>query len=280
MKMEKINLFLVLISLSVVYVKVFADDAAPSNCSEESKKKFEEWKQKFDVTYSSPEEETKRREIFCANKRKVSDHNQKDNSSYTRSENVHSDKSKQEKDENMLGAKRPANVQSKMNTIPPQKVNEENSDMPQTDADKKTRAPFTTRQRSTFKAMPQAQTKPQTVRGVTTTKATTTKVTTKKPTTQKPTTKPTTMKPTTKPTTAKLTTKATTKTLPKMTTTQAKTTTTATTAQSGTIDSLLYPVKSGIMPDYLNYTSDCSPVKDQYGCGSCWVILDLKVFKN
>lgn len=249
LKMGKINLFLVLI-LSVLCDKIFADEA-PSNCSEDLRKKFEEWKVKFNVSYSSPEEENKRREIFCANRRKVSDHNQKD-STYTRSENAHTDKSKEEKDGNMLGAKRTANSKSKMDTTKSSQKVKDTSEF--SEAAAKTRAPFTTPKRSTLQAMPPV-------------KASTVKATTKNTTTQKTTTKKntSTQKPTTKPTTAKPTTKATTKTTP-------KTSASTTTAQSGAIDNLSYSVHSGVMPENLNYTSGCTPVKDQYGCGSCWVM--------
>lgn len=242
-----------MIILSVVYVKVFADDPAlsSSKCSEALKKKFQEWKAKFNVSYSSSAEEEKRREIFCENRKKVSDHNQQNNSSYTRSENAHTDKSKQEKDENMLGAKRTESPKSNLDTT--QKV-------------AKTRAPFTTKIRSTLRAMPPAPS----------VKTTTQKPTTQKLTTQKPTTQ--------KPSTVKTTTKATTKTISKISSSTSRITTTSTlssTAQSNTVDTLSYFVKSGTMPDNLNYTSDCSPIKDQYGCGSCWVIfIKKKCIKN
>lgn len=245
-------------------VTELSTSSKPSACNNALRKKFEEWKAKFKVTYQTIEEEENRREIFCSNSKKVQNHNGSGNATYTRAENKHSDKTSEERNDNMLGAKKPAEnkkVENRMktsSTVPPK-----------TQKTKRTK---------TTKAKKTKSTK-NTVKNKMTTSSSTVRVTTR----PQSTIKNQAVTVTTKKTTFPWTTKSPPSTRSVSLTRSVSSTTRSTSTSTGmptTTEKLVmkpevieYTVNSGPIPDYLNYTSDCTPAKDQYGCGACWVRL-------
>lgn len=253
--------------------------ASPTACNEALKKKFDEWKAKFEITYPSVEEETLRKEIFCANSKKVQSHNGSGNATYTRAENKHSDKTPDERNNNMLGAKKAksSKVGNGLKTTPTTSEKTQRTKRTRTTRTRKTKGPVknsmkTTRSTQRFTTMPPTTRAPQTVRSqppttkapdttkapAVTTRKTTFAWTTKSPPTTRtkgstasknpPVTSPPSRPPMTDPPTLATTTKGVSK--PEM---------------------LKYNVNSGAPPSSLNYTDGCTPAKDQYGCGACWV---------
>lgn len=252
--MELKNIFIL---LTILLKIALADDTSedpttskPSACNDALRKKFEEWKLKFKIVYQSVEEENLRREIFCANSKRVQNHNGSGNATYTRSENKHTDKTPEERNNNMLGAKKPTSnkVGNRVQT----------TTLPQNT--QRTRRSRSTRTKKTKNTVKNRFTTSPSVRN--TSPAQTTRRTTIRWTTNsKPTTRTIASTSRTVPTTRSTTTRSTTS-FARMT---------STTRGVSRPETIRYTLNSGSPPDNVNYTQDCTPAKDQYGCGACWV---------